>query len=89
VHYLRTTNPLNPENLAVYPRRLGTNRPNAYRSRAVRQAARGAAVYETASAAAALPTSRTTPTRDPASADASVPRPDADADPACPTPSRA
>jgi phospholipid/cholesterol/gamma-HCH transport system substrate-binding protein len=30
VHYLRTTNPLNPENLAVYPRRLGTNRPNAY-----------------------------------------------------------
>ncbi len=34
VHYLRTTNPLNPENLAVYPRRVGSNRPNAYRSRA-------------------------------------------------------
>ena len=30
MHYLRTTNPLNPENLAVYPRRIGTNRPNAY-----------------------------------------------------------
>jgi phospholipid/cholesterol/gamma-HCH transport system substrate-binding protein len=30
VHYLRTTNPLNPENLAAYPRRLGTNRPNPY-----------------------------------------------------------
>jgi len=30
VHYLRTTNPVNPENLAVYPRRLGTNRPNPY-----------------------------------------------------------
>ncbi len=30
VHYLRTTNPLNAENLAVYPRRLGTNRPNSY-----------------------------------------------------------
>jgi phospholipid/cholesterol/gamma-HCH transport system substrate-binding protein len=30
VHYLRTTNPLNAENLAVYPRRIGTNRPNAY-----------------------------------------------------------
>jgi virulence factor Mce-like protein len=30
VHYLRTTNPLNPENLAVYPRRIGTNRPNPY-----------------------------------------------------------
>src|SRR6185436_2086923 len=30
VHYLRTTNPTNPENLAVYPRRIGTNRPNPY-----------------------------------------------------------
>src|SRR4051794_10921283 len=31
LHYLRTTNPLNPENLAVYPNRLPTNRPNPYR----------------------------------------------------------
>jgi phospholipid/cholesterol/gamma-HCH transport system substrate-binding protein len=30
IHYLRTTNPLNAENLAVYPRRIGTNRPNPY-----------------------------------------------------------
>jgi phospholipid/cholesterol/gamma-HCH transport system substrate-binding protein len=30
VHYLRTTNPTNPENLAVYSSRLGTNRPNPY-----------------------------------------------------------
>jgi virulence factor Mce-like protein len=30
VHYLRTTNPLNPEILAAYPRRIGSNRPNAY-----------------------------------------------------------
>jgi phospholipid/cholesterol/gamma-HCH transport system substrate-binding protein len=30
VHYLRTTNPLNPENLAVYPRRIGSSRPNPY-----------------------------------------------------------
>jgi phospholipid/cholesterol/gamma-HCH transport system substrate-binding protein len=30
LHYLRTTNPLNPENLAAYPRRIGSNRPNAY-----------------------------------------------------------
>jgi phospholipid/cholesterol/gamma-HCH transport system substrate-binding protein len=30
VHYLRTTNPLNPELLAAYPRRTGSNRPNAY-----------------------------------------------------------
>ena len=31
LHYLRTSNPLNPENLAVYPKRLPTNRPNPYR----------------------------------------------------------
>jgi virulence factor Mce-like protein len=30
VHYLRTTNPLNPENLAVYPQRVGSNRTNPY-----------------------------------------------------------
>jgi virulence factor Mce-like protein len=30
VHYLRTSNPQNPENLAVYPRRLGSNRTNPY-----------------------------------------------------------
>ncbi|MDA0169853.1 MCE family protein [Solirubrobacter taibaiensis] len=30
LHYLRTSNPLNPENLAVYPNRLPTNRPNPY-----------------------------------------------------------
>ena len=29
-HYLRTSNPLNPENLAAYPRRIGSNRPNPY-----------------------------------------------------------
>jgi phospholipid/cholesterol/gamma-HCH transport system substrate-binding protein len=30
VHYLRTANPVNAENLAAYPRRLGSNRSNAY-----------------------------------------------------------
>jgi phospholipid/cholesterol/gamma-HCH transport system substrate-binding protein len=30
LHYLRTQNPINPENLAVYPTRLPTNRPNPY-----------------------------------------------------------
>jgi virulence factor Mce-like protein len=30
IHYLRTANPLNPENLAVYPRRINTNRSNPY-----------------------------------------------------------
>jgi phospholipid/cholesterol/gamma-HCH transport system substrate-binding protein len=30
LHYLRTTNPISPENLAVYPHRLATNRSNPY-----------------------------------------------------------
>jgi phospholipid/cholesterol/gamma-HCH transport system substrate-binding protein len=30
VHYLRTLNPINPENLTQYPRRIGTNRTNPY-----------------------------------------------------------
>lgn len=30
LNYLRTTNPLNPEILAAYPRRIPTNRANAY-----------------------------------------------------------
>jgi phospholipid/cholesterol/gamma-HCH transport system substrate-binding protein len=30
LHYLRTTNPLNPENLAIYPHRLASNRSNPY-----------------------------------------------------------
>jgi phospholipid/cholesterol/gamma-HCH transport system substrate-binding protein len=30
LHYLRTSNPLNPENLAVYPKRMPTNRPTPY-----------------------------------------------------------
>ena len=30
VHYLRTLNPFNVENLAVYPRRVGSNRTNSY-----------------------------------------------------------
>jgi virulence factor Mce-like protein len=29
-HYLRTSNPLNPEMLAQYPKRLSSNRPNPY-----------------------------------------------------------
>ena len=31
VHYLRTVNPQNPENLAVFGQRVGSNRTNAYR----------------------------------------------------------
>jgi virulence factor Mce-like protein len=30
IHYLRTANPLNPENLAAYPARIQTNRSNPY-----------------------------------------------------------
>jgi phospholipid/cholesterol/gamma-HCH transport system substrate-binding protein len=30
VHYLRTSNPVNPEALAMYPRRISTNRSNPY-----------------------------------------------------------
>lgn len=30
IHYLRTSNPFNPENLAIYPHRLSTNRSNPY-----------------------------------------------------------
>jgi hypothetical protein len=30
LHYLRTSNPLNPENLAIYPKRISSNRSNPY-----------------------------------------------------------
>ena len=47
VHYLRTTNPLNAENLAVYPRRIGSNRPNAYTKPGnFNQLAQGLPVFE-------------------------------------------
>lgn len=47
LHYLRTTNPLNPENLAVYPGRLPSNRPNPYRlPNGLDELRRGLAVYE-------------------------------------------
>jgi virulence factor Mce-like protein len=48
VHYLRTTNPANPEALAVYPRRLATNRPNPYQfPDAFRKLATGLPSFET------------------------------------------
>jgi ABC-type transporter Mla subunit MlaD len=47
IHYLRTVNPLNPENLAVYPRRIGSNRPNAYAKPGIfRQLDRGLPVFD-------------------------------------------
>jgi phospholipid/cholesterol/gamma-HCH transport system substrate-binding protein len=48
LHYLRTQNPLNPENLAVYPKRLPSNRPNPYRlPGGFNDFPRGLASYET------------------------------------------
>jgi phospholipid/cholesterol/gamma-HCH transport system substrate-binding protein len=59
VHYLRTSNPANPENLAVYPRRLATNRPTPYAfPDAFNSLATGLLSYETrqCGSAAASPT---------------------------------
>ncbi len=57
VHYLRTTNPLNAENLAVYPRRIGTNRPNPYAKPGVfNQLASGLPVFENRQCGTGSPT---------------------------------
>jgi phospholipid/cholesterol/gamma-HCH transport system substrate-binding protein len=46
-HYLRTVQPLSPEALALYPRRLASNRSNPYRFPGALDAlARGLAVFE-------------------------------------------
>jgi virulence factor Mce-like protein len=56
VHYLRTTNPLNPENLGAYPRRLGTNRPNAYaKPGSTKKLPTGLEVYEDRHCGRAIP----------------------------------
>jgi phospholipid/cholesterol/gamma-HCH transport system substrate-binding protein len=56
VHYLRTTNPLNAENLTVYPRRIGTNRPNAYAKPGIfSQLNRGMPVFENRHCANGVP----------------------------------
>jgi phospholipid/cholesterol/gamma-HCH transport system substrate-binding protein len=62
VHYLRTTNPANAENLAVYPRRIGTNRPNPYQfPGAFTNLARGLPQYETRHCGRGVPTLVTQP----------------------------
>jgi ABC-type transporter Mla subunit MlaD len=62
VHYLRTTNPANAENLAVYPRRIGTNRPNPYEfPGAFANLARGLPQYETRHCGRGVPTLVTQP----------------------------
>ncbi len=64
LHYLRTSNPVNLENLAVYPRRLPTNRPNPYRlPNGFDEINQGLAVYEDrqCSAANLIPSITNTP----------------------------
>src|SRR5215207_299269 len=57
LHYLRTTNPLNLENLAAYPRRIGTNRPNPYQlPGGYRKLSGGLEVYENRHCGRAAPT---------------------------------
>jgi phospholipid/cholesterol/gamma-HCH transport system substrate-binding protein len=57
VHYLRTTNPLNAENLAAYPRRIGSNVSNAYAKPGSFDALRrGLAAYEDRQCGRAIPT---------------------------------
>jgi phospholipid/cholesterol/gamma-HCH transport system substrate-binding protein len=74
VHYLRTSNPLNPENLAAWPFRLPTNRPNPYRlPGGFDEIGQGLAVYEdrhcSGTAASLVPTV----TNAPAAAASAVP----------------
>src|SRR5829696_5120708 len=57
LHYLRTTNPLNAENLAAYPRRIGSNRPNPYQlPGGYRKLSSGLEVYENRHCGRAAPT---------------------------------
>jgi phospholipid/cholesterol/gamma-HCH transport system substrate-binding protein len=62
LHYLRTTNPFNAENLAVYPRRVGTNRPNAYAKPGnFRQLRQGMPVFENRHCSSGVPSVTSTP----------------------------
>jgi virulence factor Mce-like protein len=56
VHYLRTTNPINLENLALYGKRIGTNRPNPYEfPGAFRDLKNGLKVYDNRECDSAVP----------------------------------
>jgi virulence factor Mce-like protein len=74
LHYLRTLNPLNLENLAVAPRRIATNRPNAYAQPGnSNQLANGMPQFETRHCNRPLPTISNTPP--PAGSTPTVPLP--------------
>ena len=78
LHYLRTTNPLNPENLAVYNTRLPTNRPNPYTLPGTfNQLRTGLPSFETRQCTGGnIPTIDNTPTAGPAGAAAPALDPD-------------
>jgi len=62
LHYLRTTNPLNAENLAAYPRRIGSNRPNPYQlPGGYKRLAKNLQVYENRHCGRTVPTITTAP----------------------------
>jgi phospholipid/cholesterol/gamma-HCH transport system substrate-binding protein len=62
LHYLRTTNPVNPENFAAYPARIGSNRPNPYQlAGGYRKLATGLEVYESRHCGRTVPTVSTAP----------------------------
>jgi phospholipid/cholesterol/gamma-HCH transport system substrate-binding protein len=55
IHYLRTSNPFSPEGLALYPRRIASNRTNPYRfPNALQELASGLASFEDRHCAAGL-----------------------------------
>jgi len=63
VHYLRLTNPLNPEGLAQYAQRVGTNRSNPYATAGiVRDLARRFEVFDTRSCGRGAPVLASTDT---------------------------
>jgi phospholipid/cholesterol/gamma-HCH transport system substrate-binding protein len=65
VHYLRTSNPLNPENLAAYSRRIGTNRPNPYaKPNTFDQIRQGLPVFEDRHCGSGVPTVTNVPLPD-------------------------
>jgi phospholipid/cholesterol/gamma-HCH transport system substrate-binding protein len=90
VHYLRTTNPLNPEALAQYPRRIGSNRPNPYQfPDAFAGLANGLPVYENRQCGRSDPTVATpggvAPTRAPGDVTGAPPTPELPTLPSVPT----
>jgi phospholipid/cholesterol/gamma-HCH transport system substrate-binding protein len=76
LHYLRTTNPVNPENFANYPRRVGSNRPNPFqRPGGYATLASGLESYETRHCGRAVPATSQSPVATPTPVPLPVPVP--------------